>query len=142
MNKYHAKTFFLFPSILFCFVLKAWSMPNENNHIRPPFYYYKQLGINEGLSQSRVQCILNDHKGYLWIGTRLGLNRYDRDVLTRYPDNPFHDTPLSGEILFIMEDALLNLWVGTSKGLCRYDRAHDSFIPVVYKTEIRWLFLF
>lgn len=135
MNKYHAKTFFLFPSILFCFVLKAWSMPNENNHIRPPFYYYKQLGINEGLSQSRVQCILNDHKGYLWIGTRLGLNRYDRDVLTRYPDNPFHDTPLSGEILFIMEDALLNLWVGTSKGLCRYDRAHDSFIPVVYKNR-------
>ena len=28
-----------------------------------PYYYYKQLGIKEGLSQSKVQCVLNDHRG-------------------------------------------------------------------------------
>ena len=49
-----------------------------------PYYYYKQLGIKEGLSQSKVQCVLNDHRGYLWIGTESGLNCYDRDHLKQY----------------------------------------------------------
>lgn len=53
-----------------------------------PYYYYKQLGIKEGLSQSKVQCVLNDHRGYLWIGTESGLNCYDRDHLKQYLHRP------------------------------------------------------
>lgn len=99
---------------------------------QPTFYYYKQLGIKEGLSQSRVQSVLNDHKGYLWIGTESGLNCYDRDHLKQYlhqSDNK--NTLLSNDIFFIAEDSLRNLWVGTADGICQYDRAKDNFKPLL-----------
>lgn len=92
-------------------------------------YYYKQLGIGEGLSQSKVQCILNDHKGYLWIGTEYGLNRYDHNSLKQYlhqTDNE-HTLP-DNNITFLAEDSLQNLWVGTVNGLALYDRYQDKFI--------------
>lgn len=91
-------------------------------------YYYRQLGIKEGLSQSRVQCILNDHKGYLWVGTEWGLNCYDRNHLKQYLHLQNDNTTLpSNNVIFIAEDSLLNLWVGTMEGLCLYDRTNDNF---------------
>ena len=93
-----------------------------------PYYYYKQLGIKEGLSQSKVQCVLNDHRGYLWIGTESGLNCYDRDHLKQYLHRPGDERTLpSNNITFIAEDSLCNLWVATMNGICLYDRGSDSF---------------
>lgn len=93
-----------------------------------PYYYYKQLGIKEGLSQSKVQCVLNDHKGYLWIGTESGLNCYDRDHLKHYLHSSKDERTLpSNNVTFIVEDSLYNLWVGTAVGICRYDRGNDNF---------------
>ncbi|MDY5238154.1 response regulator [Bacteroides helcogenes] len=97
---------------------------------KPYSYYFKQIGINERLSQSRVQAVLSDHKGYLWIGTQSGLNRYDRNMLTQYSDSKEQMLP-SNDILFITEDALFNLWVATGKGICLYDRSNDRFTPVL-----------
>lgn len=95
---------------------------------QPPYYYYKQLGIGEGLSQSRVQCILNDHRGYLWVGTESGLNCYDRDHLKQYLHQPGNEKTLpANNIFFIAEDSLYNLWVGTTTGICLYDRENDCF---------------
>lgn len=91
-------------------------------------YYYKQLGIKEGLSQSKVQCVLNDHRGYLWVGTESGLNCYDRDHLKQYLHQPGNERTLpSNNITFIAEDSLRNLWVATMGGICLYDRVTDSF---------------
>lgn len=93
-----------------------------------PYYYYKQLGIKEGLSQSRVQCVLNDHKGYLWIGTEAGLNCYDRDHLKHYLHRSEDESSLpSDNIIFIAEDSLYNLWVATTVGICLYNRGNDNF---------------
>lgn len=109
----------------------------EKASAQSTFYYYKQLGIKEGLSQSRVQCILNDHKGYLWIGTGVGLNCYDRDHLKQYLHHSGDEKSLpSNDILFIAEDSLLNLWVATRTGLCIYDRTNDCFNrPVINKNK-------
>lgn len=97
---------------------------------QPNFYYYKTLGIKEGLSQSKVRCVLNDHKGYLWVGTEFGLNRYDRDHFKQYFHRPEDDkTLLSNRINFIAEDSLHNLWVATINpiGICLYNRDNDNF---------------
>lgn len=97
-----------------------------------PYYYYKQLGIKEGLSQSKVQCVLNDHRGYLWIGTESGLNCYDRDHLKQYLYQPGNASSLpSNSITDIAEDSLCNLWVATPKGVCLYDRGNDNFKPIL-----------
>lgn len=100
------------------------------------FYYFKQFGIREGLSQSKVQSILNDHKGYLWIGTESGLNCYDRDCLKHFFHHDGDEASLpSNDILFVAEDSLWNLWVATVNGICLYDRMNECFHPVVYENN-------
>lgn len=98
-------------------------------------FYYKQLGVEQGLSQSRVQCLLYDYKGYLWIGTQYGLNCYDRDELKNYFHEPANEQSLtSNDIVFIVEDSLKNLWVGTREdGLCLFDRTHSCFKRIMYE---------
>ena len=108
----------------------------DSLHANSTFYYFKQLGIREGLSQSKVQSILNDYKGYLWIGTESGLNCYDRDCLKHFLHHDSDDTSLpSNDILFIAEDSLRNLWVATVNGICLYDRMNECFHPVIYENK-------
>jgi ligand-binding sensor domain-containing protein/signal transduction histidine kinase len=85
--------------------------------------------INEGLSQSTVQCIIQDAKGFIWIGTNNGLNRYDGTEFFVYESTDNDSTSLSDKrIIALCEDNFGNIWVGTSMGLNRYDRNHDYFI--------------
>jgi signal transduction histidine kinase/DNA-binding response OmpR family regulator/ligand-binding sensor domain-containing protein len=93
-------------------------------------FFYEQLSINEGLSQSTVKAIYRDHIGMLWIGTRDGLNRYDGHRIRTY----FHDRNAQGslpdnDIYFIIEDSLKRLWIGTHGVVSTYDRSTDTFQP-------------
>ena len=57
-------------------------------------YYYKQISLKEGLP-STVRCILTDEQGFVWIGTRSGLGRFDGHELKKYihhADDP-HSLP-------------------------------------------------
>lgn len=99
-------------------------------------YYFKQLSIKEGLSQSTVRCILNDQKGYIWIGTKFGLNRFDGNVIKTYRyKQDMKGSLLSDLIHFVAEDSLSNIWISTEKGLVRYDYDLDHFIPVEYQNK-------
>lgn len=49
---------------------------------------FKTLGIADGLRSNSVTSVLSDSRGYLWIGTYQGLNRYDgHQVKTRFPES-------------------------------------------------------
>lgn len=93
-----------------------------------PQYYFKQISLQDGLSQSSVKCVLVDDRGVLWIGTRFGLNRFDREKVIVYQeekDNPY-SLPYN-DIVFLEEDAERYIWVGTSRGLARFDRDTRKF---------------
>jgi signal transduction histidine kinase/ligand-binding sensor domain-containing protein/AraC-like DNA-binding protein len=92
-------------------------------------YRFKHINRNDGLSQSNVTCILQDHKGFMWFGTRDGLNRYDGYTITVYRNDPVNPRSLSHNyIRTIFEDNQHKLWVGTEDGgLSLYDRATDDF---------------
>lgn len=80
-----------------------------------PKYYFKQISLEEGLSQSSVKCVLVDERGVLWIGTRFGLNRFDREKITVYQEDK--DNPYSlpyNDVVFLEEDAARNIWVGAN----------------------------
>ena len=97
-------------------------------------YFLQQLDITHGLSQSKVSCIYYDYKGYLWVGTPYGLNRYDRDEIKQFFHLKSDDTSLpSNEILFIQEDKHNNLWIGTTQGLCKYNRGNSNFERIKYE---------
>jgi signal transduction histidine kinase/CheY-like chemotaxis protein/streptogramin lyase len=90
---------------------------------------FLELGIAEGLSQSSVTALAQDHHGFLWIGTWDGLNRYDGHEFRVYrpdPDQPGSLTDSVVSALAVAPDG--GLWVGTRHGgLNYYDRAGDRF---------------
>ena len=88
---------------------------------------FEHLSIDQGLSQVSVNAIIQDHRGFLWFGTRDGLNRFDGYEFRVYRHNPFDTTSISNNRVNVLyEDHAGYLWVGTDEGLNRYDRESDS----------------
>jgi signal transduction histidine kinase/ligand-binding sensor domain-containing protein len=90
---------------------------------------FQQLSLEDGLSQSVVNVILQDRRGFLWFGTQDGLNRYDGYNFKVYKPNPEDPNSLSdGWIESLYEDSDGYIWVGTYQGgLNMYDPNTDTF---------------
>ena len=83
-------------------------------HSKYSFYYSQKL--NEGISQLSVMTICQDTRGYLWLGTRNGLNRYNGSEYTVFRHHPGDSLSLAdNEVNEIREDHSKNLWIGTSR---------------------------
>jgi ligand-binding sensor domain-containing protein len=95
----------------------------------------KQLTMQEGLSDNRITCIFKDKTGFVWIGTKNGLNRYDGHELKIF--KPEAGNSLSNEVINdLAEDSKGRLWVATMNGLNVYDPATgawDCLMPLVDK---------
>jgi signal transduction histidine kinase/ligand-binding sensor domain-containing protein/DNA-binding response OmpR family regulator len=90
---------------------------------------FKHLTIDDGLSQNAVFAILQDRRGFMWFGTKDGLNRYDGYSFVIYQHNPFDSTSLSANhVTALFEDSRGDLWVGTlNAGLNRLRRETARF---------------
>ncbi|MCX6254327.1 MAG: triple tyrosine motif-containing protein, partial [Bacteroidia bacterium] len=89
---------------------------------------FEHLTINEGLSSNRIRCIYRDSKDYLWMGTDVGLDKYDSYQIKKYRFSEKQPGSISNDILTcIYEDRENNLWFGTYNGLNLYDPAKDNF---------------
>ena len=98
-----------------------------------PDYYFKQISLKDGLSQSTVNCVLSDHQGVIWIGTSFGLNRFDRERIMSYYNDKDNLFSIPGnDIIFLTEDLQHNIWIGTDRGLARYDRSKDRFVRITF----------
>lgn len=91
---------------------------------------FSHFGTADGLSQMNVTCILQDSRGFMWFGTRDGLNRYDGYKFKVYKNNPADSTSLSYNFIqALLEDSSGNIWVGTlGGGLNKFDREKDKFV--------------
>ncbi|MCU0394286.1 MAG: response regulator [Chitinophagaceae bacterium] len=82
---------------------------------------FHKLGVAEGLSQGSVLAITQDSRGFIWLGTRAGLNRFDGHGFRTYKRMPGNPGSLSSDyILALLNDHQGQLWVGVNGGLCRY----------------------
>jgi signal transduction histidine kinase/ligand-binding sensor domain-containing protein len=86
-------------------------------------YRFDHLSLETGLSQSTVNCILQDSRGFLWIGTQDGLNRYDGYGFTIFRNRPADSNSLSHNwIQTMIEGEPGILWIGTwGEGLNKFD---------------------
>ncbi len=89
---------------------------------------FNVLNNRDGLSNSQVNAILQDDKGFVWLGTQAGLNRFDgfRFKKFLYDNVDKHSLP-NNSIDDIQQDHLGNLWVHTATGYCIYDYKEEQF---------------
>ncbi len=96
---------------------------------------YVNYSVENGLSNNTINCILQDRKGFLWIGTNNGLNKFDGYIFTNYHSIPQDSTTLSNDIITsLSEDANGILWIATKDGgINKFDRNTEHFIS--YKNK-------
>ncbi len=108
--------------ILTLFAVLQVSASNEK-------YQFLTLNINNGLSNNQINCIYKDNRGFLWIGTSNGLNRYDGYAFKVFKHDPQSNLTTVNDncILKISEDYGGKLWITTRAGLCFYNPTTEKF---------------
>jgi ligand-binding sensor domain-containing protein len=122
VNRLKIKLMLILPVL--SWVLFSFSSPAETRELK-----FENISLAQGLSQSSVQCIFQDSKGFLWFGTTDGLNKYDGNKFTVYLPDPGGPGSLSyKDVQSICEDRAGMLWVGTrGGGLNRFDPGTGTF---------------
>ncbi len=93
---------------------------------------FDRISIEQGLSQVTIYTLIQDHRGFIWIGTMDGLNKYDGYDFTVYRHNSFDSISVSNNrVRVIYEDQNNNLWIGTDDGLNFYDPNTDKFTSIL-----------
>jgi ligand-binding sensor domain-containing protein len=89
---------------------------------------FRHISNEQGLSNSFVNAIFQDSRGFMWFATRDGLNRYDGVKVIVYKNNPNDRTTISDNYInTIYEDADHEIWVGTQYGLNRFNPVTNTF---------------
>lgn len=98
---------------------------------------FEHLSTDQGLSQSTVECIFRDSRGFMWFGTEEGLNKFDGFDFTVYKTDLKNNFSLNNEIVFsLFEDLSGTLWIGTREGgLNKFNRDKETFKEYVHQPD-------
>src|SRR5436190_9807288 len=92
-----------------------------------PRYGLQHLDDRLGLNTRTVTTFLQDHAGFLWIGTQTGLLRFDGSNVTTYGRN-------EGLLTEVVDQLALDpdgkVWVGSEMGLAKFDGASFHAVPL------------
>jgi signal transduction histidine kinase/ligand-binding sensor domain-containing protein len=118
--------------VLNMFMLWAQSTVDPERRIQ-----FDHLRVEQGLSQGSIGVMLQDRKGFLWIGTEDGLNRFDGYQFLVFRPDPDGELSLaSNTITALAEDADGRIWIGTSgTGYQSYDPATRSFSSHTHRSS-------
>lgn len=117
------------PPFHFCLTLTLFcsmALHAQDNQMK-----FERFGTEDGLSSNIIYSIFQDSKGFLWIGTNDGLNRYDGYKFQVYRSDPKDSNSLSSNIIQgLIEDTKGLIWIGTKEGLCRLDPRTGKIIRI------------
>lgn len=120
VNKLRRFFLFLF-FLIFLVATKADNLETYSN------LRFKGFSTHEGLSQSSVLSIAQDEQGFIWMGTKDGLNRFDGYNFISYKNEPENQNSISNnEVIFLLPDTEGNMFVGTRGGGLNYFVKDDN----------------
>lgn len=104
--------------------------------ILPTQFHFRHYNIENGVSSNNISTLFQDQKGYIWIGTENGLNRFDGNQFTLYQkNNPLYSNFHANSINTICETTDKELWLGTDNGVFIYNQVKDTFTPFAKQTS-------
>ena len=106
---------------LFFFVLLIHAMAVAQD------YYFKNFQVGEGLSYNTISCILQDDQGFMWFGTKDGLNRFDGYTFKVFQGDTENACSLGSNFIRSLHEYGGSIWVGTDSGLYSYDEKKECF---------------
>ncbi|WEK38110.1 MAG: two-component regulator propeller domain-containing protein [Candidatus Pseudobacter hemicellulosilyticus] len=108
----------LFPLLTFLFLSTA----------KAQSYYFKHYQVENGLSNNAVISSLQDHQGFLWFGTKDGLNRFDGYSFKVFRNEASDSNSIGSNYIYSLYETRSNiLWVGCDRGLFAYDANAENF---------------
>jgi len=114
-----------YPPLWFFVLFCAQLLQGQNN------YRAESLTVADGLSQGFVFTLLQDSRGFIWIGTSNGLNRYDGYQVKRFTCDDTSPWGFRANTVYcLVEDAHGLLWLGTDKGVVVMDPYTEQFLPL------------
>ncbi|WP_158973626.1 two-component regulator propeller domain-containing protein [Cellulophaga sp. L1A9] len=122
------------PKYFFTFFILFSSITGvQSQHTEPLTFNH----IEEGMSQSTATSLLEDSFGFIWIGTRNGLNKYDGKDFEIFNKSLDGITGLSHEYIVSLYEDNENLLIGSNHGLSVYDRSLNLVTPYPFKEEAK-----
>jgi ligand-binding sensor domain-containing protein len=122
---------------IFIFIIKHYVFPvfpafvlllNTTQAQQNKDYFFQKLTTSNGLSSNFIQSIFRDSRGYVWISTNYGLNRYDGKNIKVYHHDPANPHSLPREdVRTIVEDKYGILWIGADYGLMEFNPLTEQF---------------
>jgi len=103
-------------------------------------FYFRHYQVEQGLSNNSVICSFQDKKGFMWFGTKDGLDRFDGYTFKVFTNVPGDTLSIGSNFVHsIYEDSNEDLWVGTDRGIFRYDPRAENFhrLAKVPESEVR-----
>lgn len=124
---------------VFIFFLGQCSLDAHGNTSPQADPYPKKINFrnimqNEDIALGEVEAIIQDYQGFMWLGGRNALLRYDgyEFLSISAADNPGNLNKLSSvnQVMELLEDSRRELWVASRSGLYRYDRNYELLFPL------------
>ena len=93
-------------------------------------FYFRHYQVEHGLSNNAIYCFAQDRDGFIWVGTKGGLNRFDGRYFKTFRIPSKDPTVLSRDLVYSLAiDRAGALWVGSEKGLFRFDSKSETLVP-------------
>jgi ligand-binding sensor domain-containing protein/signal transduction histidine kinase len=95
-------------------------------------FYFRHYQVEDGLSNNTVISIMQDKDGFMWFGTKEGLNRFDGYKIKVFNLDEDYERSLTKDLIYsLTTDQQGTMWVGAQKGLYRYEAEKERFVRVV-----------
>ena len=113
--------------LLFCFF--PFSLPGEES------FYFRHFGVEDGLPQNTINCIIQDQQGFMWFGTKDGLSRYDGYSFRNFRYNSKDKNSIGNNFIrCLYQEKSGMIWVGTDIGVYLYNPDTELFSRFALET--------